>query len=71
MQRDSKVANLFKASDIVMEYLVRRGYDPLQANALVGRHVPRLFERGEHRPLVAANLAIAEIEDDISQQAIS
>jgi hypothetical protein len=48
--------------------LLRRGCTRTTANALVGRHVPRLFERGEHRPLILANRALSEIEREIADQ---
>lgn len=58
--------DLFRAIDIAMSYLLRRGLSHVQANALVGRHVPRIFERGERRPLVAANLALGAIERELA-----
>ena len=66
MPTDNNTAALFQAIDIAIGYLLRRGCTPTEANALVGRHVPRLFELGEHRPLIVANRALTQIERELS-----
>jgi hypothetical protein len=68
MTIEHETAALFQAIDIATGYLLRRGCTRTTANALVGRHVPRLFERGEHRPLILANRALSEIEREIADQ---
>jgi hypothetical protein len=68
MSLDHDTAALFQAIDIATEYLLRRGCTPAEANALVGRHVPRLFDRGEHRPLIVANRALAQIERELRER---
>jgi hypothetical protein len=67
MTIEHETAALFRAIDIATGYLLRRGCTPATAHALVGRHVPRLFERGEHRPLMLANRALTEIEREIAE----
>jgi hypothetical protein len=69
MNSADRMDDLFRAVDIAMAYLLRRGFTSVEANALVGSHVPRLFENGERRPLVAANLALGAIERELSEQA--
>jgi hypothetical protein len=67
MSFDPDTAALFQAIDIAAGYLLRRGCTPTEANALVGRHVPRLFDQGEHRPLIVANRALAQIERELRE----
>ncbi|MGY3450340.1 hypothetical protein ACVILH_002682 [Bradyrhizobium sp. USDA 4353] len=68
MSIDHNMAALFQAIDIATGYLLRRGCSPTEANALVGRYVPRLFEQGEHRPLIVANRALAQIERELRER---
>jgi hypothetical protein len=62
--RVSEIAmgSMLKALDIATNYLVLRGYGLPEARQRAGAHIARLFERGEGRALMLANLAIAAVE---------
>ena len=52
------------ALDIATRYLVLRGYDRSVAQERAARHIGKLFNAGETRSLMLANLAIAAVERD-------
>jgi hypothetical protein len=52
------------ALDIATRYLVLRGYDRSEAQERAARHIGKLFNAGETRSLMLANLAIAAVERD-------
>jgi hypothetical protein len=71
MRADSTIAMQFQAIDIAKNYFLRRGYREIEINAPVGRCVHQLMASGERRPLVLANRAIALVEKEGSDGAIS
>lgn len=57
-------APFYRALDIAVNYLSRRGYQEFQAHEKVRRHICRLWLKGESRPLMLANLSIAAVEKE-------
>ena len=59
-------APYYNACEIVLSYLTLRGYEESEASERARRHVLKLcIERRDRRPLMLANLAIAEIEEEV------
>jgi hypothetical protein len=55
-------AAFYRPLDIAVNYLSRRGHHEWQAQEKVRTHICRLWLRGEGRPLMLTNLAIAVVE---------
>lgn len=57
-----ELATAYAAVDIVVAYLVRRGYGPADSLQLAMKWVAEVYSRGERRRLALANFAIALVE---------
>jgi predicted RNase H-like nuclease (RuvC/YqgF family) len=59
-------APFYNALEIVLNYLTLRGYEQSEAGERARRHILKVcIDRGERRALMLANLAIAEIEEEV------
>ena len=62
-------APIYNALEIVLSYLTLRGYEQSEASERARRHILKLcIEGGERRPLMLANFAIAEIEEEVKME---
>ena len=62
-------APIYNALEIVLSYLALRGYEQSEANERARRHIIKLCIEGvERRPLMLADLAIAEIEEEVKME---
>jgi hypothetical protein len=58
------IAPFYAALEIAVNYLEQCGYDQPEAHRQASKHILELFSKGERRPLMLANLAIAAVEKE-------
>jgi len=56
---------IYQALEIAAGYFAAAGYNGVQANQKSIKHIVQLFNRGERRPLMLANLAIHAVEREL------